>query len=243
MEQIMNLRDFSDEHGEIQTIIRRHFDYEVPSGLESTAGGGYGSLLGALIYTRGLDSAKLGLTPEGAIQAFEHGEKLATMGVAPKTIICGIDQRNYDGARFTRAGIRKVSGIIVPYLTSPAVTYPHYSNPTQLANVIDQFADEMVHMYLAEQEEVRGLWTEPARVFEARIVSAITADYPNGTPVLFDLNFEQITLLYYLFIKKVKRLEIPFEKGNVWLPTKGGGIAIAIDKAAVEFTPQLEVIQ
>lgn len=237
----MNLKDFSDQHNGIKAIVRRHFDYEPVLATQATQGGGYGSLAGALIYTRVIDPAKLGLSTKGVQGAINQGRKLAEMGIMPSIIICGIDQRNLDGARHTAGGIKEVSGEEIHYFTSPAVTYPHYRDPHQLSQAIDKYGDYIVHRYLAEREEVAGLWSEPASVFEARVVSAVMADYPEGAPVLFDLNFEQLVLLHFLHVEKIKRSGIPIE--NAWCPTKGGGIVYGVDGQVAEFTPELEIIQ
>jgi hypothetical protein len=132
------------------------------------------------------------------------------------------------------------------------VTYPHYPFPDWLKIEAKRQGDYMVHAYLAgsggfectpEHRDSTGCWSEPPEVFEARVVSAVTAKYPLRTPVLFDLNFEQLTLLYFLHVKGLKRQQIPFEKG-AWVPTKGGGIVYSSDfKVAKEFRPDLTIVE
>jgi len=236
-----DLRSFVEAHG-VELIVRRHFDYDpgLPV-VKETAAGAYGSLSGAMIYARCLDPAKLGLSARGVVDAIEQGKALARMDIIPAAIICGIDQRNRDGARLTAAGIKEITGQDVSYYTSPAATYPHYSDPQQLAQAIEQFDEYMVHMYLAGDERVAGLWTEPADVFAGRIEAAVRANYSFGEPILFDLNFEQLTLLYYSWVKEVEPCDIPVQGG--WCPTKGGGIIWGEGEAVGVFNPDLTLVE
>ena len=134
----MNLKKFSEQHGGIQVLARRHFEYEKPVAVPTTEAGGNLSIIGSLVYTRALDPAKLGLSPLGARHAYEQGKLLVSMGVIPRAIVCGIDQRNRDGARFSAAGIEEVTDQAVCYFTSPAVTYPYYSDEYQLDTATQQ---------------------------------------------------------------------------------------------------------
>ena len=234
------LKDFADRYG-IRAIVRRHFEYDNPATqLKSDRGS---ALVAALTYSRCLDPGKLGLSANGARDALKQGHLLAEMGIRPKSIICGLDQRNYDGARLTAAGLREATGVEVPYYTSPAVTYPHYSNVVQASDAFTSYGDYVVHMYLAGRGEMWGLWTETRHVFKTRIVSAIEANYPSGGPVLFDLNFEQLTLLHYLDVMSIKEMDnIPW-KSDEWVPTKGGGIVYGNTAGIVaEFKPDLTLI-
>lgn len=228
---MQTLQDFASQF-KVHAIARRHFDYDNPMPNKDAS----------LVYTRLADPAKLGLSPKGARAAFEQGRALAQRGLVPTQIICGIDQRNVDGARFTAAGIEDVAGKTVPYVTSPAVTYPHYTSAAQLAAAIAEHGDFIVHRYLCDSGDVAGLWTESAAGFVGRVTGAVTDRYFSGTPVLFDLNFEQMVVLHYQFISK----EPIGPKG--WIPTKGGGIVFSFRgmgghcMAAAEFTPDLVLV-
>ena len=237
----MNLRDFTDQHGVI-AIVRRHFDYRSPLP-EGKDGSVKSSLKCALTYSRTVEAGKLGLTHRGSEMAFKQGQMLAQWGIIPKEIITGCDQRNMDGGLSTQEAIKEEKGVTVPVKQSPAVTYPYYSDIEQSERIFDEFGDFAVHMYLAEQEEVAGLWTEPSLVFNARITGSFHID-PGCRPVLFDLNFEQMVLLHYSHVEKIHGSKIPFKKSdNPWTPSKGGGIVYGEDGTVAEFTPELEIIQ
>ncbi len=229
----MNIYDFAQHHG-LKAITRRHFAYNkqvLPVD---------NNTLCTLIYSRTICTEQLGLSGAGSDAAVKQCQLLAQLGILPKVMVSGIDLRNVDGARLTAAAIAVNSGKPVPCIKSPAVTYPYY-DATATLKAYQEFGDQAVHMYLAEKPEVAGLWTEPASVFEARITAAISANYPHGSPVLFDLNFEQMTMLHFLHVEKISRLDIPTDK-NAWCPTMGGGIAYGTDGAAMEFTPEFEMI-
>lgn len=236
----MNLEQFREAHG-IAAIARRHFAYDNPSANHRHIGNA--NLSFAMVWSRQLDPAELGLSPTGAKDAFNQGMELARQGVIPSIIFCGCDQRNYDGARFTAAGVEEVSKTSVWFCKHAGIGYPVYSLPARTEKALGEYGDPFVHRYLAERPEVERLWTETAAGFETRIVGAVIEAYPAGTPVLFDLNFEQMVLLYHLHVLKVERQAIPFEKG-AWIPTKGGGVVYGRDfLVAKEFRPDLTVVE
>lgn len=237
----MNLKDFQTDYG-IGAIVRRHFDYRSPFTAGNSALKPFNF---PLVYSRSLDHGKLGLNCKGARAAIEQGQRLVELSTVPGAIICGCDQRNFDGANLTAEAIieRMPESSGLPVLTSPALTYPHYSYADQVKLAAEEFGDYMVHRNLAGEEAVEGLWTERPETFEARIVSGVMSDYPNLGTVLFDLNFEQLVLLYFLHVRGLKRVEIPFEKG-AWVPTKGGGIVYSEDRTVVkEFHPDLTIVE
>lgn len=226
----MNIRDFADKFG-ISAIVRRHFGYRKP--VSDQEMGGYPTR-GALTYMRAFDKSRLGLTHQESAKAFAQGQKLGELAVAPGLIICGDDLRNFDGASAT------AEALAIPVITSPAVTYPHYTGFAKTRDSAEQYGDYNVHRYLASGEPGL-LWSETPETFEARITSAVLSHY--GSPVLFDLNFEQVTLLYFLHVKGLKRQEIPFDKG-AWTPKMGGGIVYSEDrKVAMEFLPDFTIVE
>lgn len=233
----MTIADFVREYG-VSAVARRHFGYNKP--VSDGELGGYPTR-GALTYTRTLDHSRLGLTFKEGEKAYNQAGQFAAHGVVPALIIAGADQRNFDGARFTAEGFGDLPGGTAPrFYTSPAVTYPHYTDFTSVQQALSEHGDYAVHAYLAGA--LQGIWSEPPEVFEARIVAAITANYSQG-PVLFDLNFEQVTLLYFRLVKGLKREQIPFANGS-WTPTMGGGIILSADrKIASEFKPDLTIVE
>lgn len=233
----MNLREFADQHGGVNRLFRRHFEYEVPVEVPKTDHGGNKSVIGGMVYSRALDFAKLGLSPDGAIHAMEQGRLLAEMQIIPTVILSGNDQRNRDGARFSVAGIKEITSESIPFYTVPAVTYPHYCDPFEIDQATAVHGDAIVHMCLKGSLK---LWTEPPDVFEARIVSAVRASYRWEDPILFDLNFEQMVLLYFRLLKKVQRTEIPTDG---WCPKYGDTIVIANDGTVALFNANLELIE
>lgn len=231
------LLDFACEFG-ISAIARRHFAYRKP--VSDKELGGY-SVRGALTYARALEASRLGLTTEAVIKAYEQGRQLRDMCITPELIITGCDQRNQDGGNATAEGLVASGGAIVPVYTSPAVTYPHYTNFEFVRSALAQYEDLAVHRHLAGQ--FQGLWSEPVSVFDARILAAFQADYGVAGPVLFDLNFEQITLLYFRLVQKLQLSEIPFETG-AWMPKMGGGVVLSADRSvAREFAPDLTIVE
>lgn len=237
----MNLKKFNDQYG-ISVLARRHFDYDNPSAQRRSIGKERETLSFAMVWGRQLDPAELGLSPKGTRDAFNQGVELARQSVIPSVIFYGSDQRNYDGARFTAAGVESITGKPVEFYRHMGVGYPVYRQPGQTEEALNAFGDLFVHRYLAEAPGVEILWTETALSFENRIAGAVVEKYPSGTPVLFDLNFEQMTLLYYLHVLGVKRRKIPFERG-VWTPTKGGGVVYGEDfQIAKEFRPDLTIV-
>lgn len=232
----MNIRDFAEQYG-ISAIARRHFAYRKPVSDDEL--GGY-PIRGALTYMRAFDRGRLGLTHAGSVKAFEQGICLGAMHIVPHLIIVGDDQRNLDGGFSTAEGIKEAAGADIPVLTSPAVTYPHYTYFGITRDCLGKFEDYAVHRYLGGQDLLR-LWSEPPAVFEARVTAAVLADY-NGAPILFDLNFEQITLLYFLHVRGIRREEIPCGK-KAWKPTMGGGIVYSADReVAMEFAPDFSMV-
>lgn len=231
----MNLSEYSALHTGIRIIARRHFQYNKPTdGLPD-------NLSGALTYTRSFDHGKLGLSPVGANNAFTQGEALVKLDIIPSIIITGIDQRNSDGARFTIAGIEKAGGPKIPYKESPAVTYPYYTDLTELVKAIEKFGlDYLVHHHLAGQSGVPGLWSEPVEIFEQRIMGTVEADYHWDYPILFDLNFEAILLLYYRLVQDVPRTEIPVDG---WCPEYGDMIVVFEDGQTALFNANLELVE
>lgn len=213
------LRDFQNQFG-ISAICRRHFAYRKPVSDEEM--GGYPAR-GALTYLRAFERGRLGLTASEVIKAYQQGEKLAALGVNLLTVITGDDQRNFDGGSATAEAMGKTLGLVVPVFTSPAVTYPHYTAFPVVRDALAQYGDYAVHAYLAGA--IDRLWSESAATFEARILSAMKDDLGGGR-TLFDLNFEQITLLYFRLVKGLERSAIPFEPGS-WTPKMGGGVVLS----------------
>lgn len=227
----MTIKDFANAHG-LKAIVRRHAVYNKPTLPVD------GNMMCALIYSRTIDPSQLGLNAEGSAQMYRQGELLAEMGIVPDAIITGIDLRNVEGGQYTAAAIKKATGKTVPCHKSPAVTYPYYDTPKALA-AWQKFGDMAAHMYLAGRPEVDGLWTESPETFEARIHNGIS-DFPEWT-ILFDLNFEQITLLHFLDVEGLVRPQIPYD-AKAWCPKNGGGIAYGKDGAVMEFDPEFNMI-
>lgn len=230
------LREFANAHG-ISAICRRHFGYTKP--VSDTELGGYATR-GALTYMRALEHSRLGLTFREGEKAYKQGQALVALDLVPGLVITGIDQRNLDGGRFTAEAIADLKAGSPRVYTSPAVTYPHYTDFETVRAALAEFEDYAVHRYLAGA--LAGIWSEPVEVFEARLIAAVKADYGIAS-VLFDLNFEQITLLYFLLVKGLKRSEIPFEKGS-WCPKMGGGIVLSHDRqVAAEFNADFAIVE
>jgi hypothetical protein len=190
-----------------------------------------------MVYSRAIDPAKLGLSPEGAVNAMKHGQQLAASGFIPNAIITGIDQRNRDGGRFSAEGIKQVSGVDVPIFTSPAVTYPHYRDPFDTSDQMEKYGDGAVHRSLNGQLQ---LWSEERTAFATRVLSAVKAEYPWANTVLFDLNFEQMVLLYHTLLKKLALDDIP---SDGWCPQYGEMIVIANDGTVALFNAKLEFVE
>ena len=232
-----SLRDFHDQYG-ISAICRRHFGYKKP--VSDAEMGGYPTR-GALTYMRALERGRMGLTHDKAAKAYIQGVRLTALGIVVAQVIVGDDQRNWDGGNATAEALSHDQSAVVPVFTSPAVTYPHYTTFGVVRAALEAHGDYAVHAYLAGA--IKGIWSEPAEVFEARILAAVQASYEVSGPVLFDLNFEQITLLYFLLVQGLKRGEIPFAKGS-WCPTMGGGVVISADRTqAMEFRPDLTLVE
>ncbi len=233
----MNLKDFANQFG-ISAIARRHFAYRKP--VSDAELGGY-STRGALTYMRALEASRMGLSHLEAHKAFEQGRQLVELGITPGLIITGCDQRNQDGGHATAEGISLAGTTQPSVFTSPAVTYPHYTSFEMVKSALETHGDLAVHRVLAGQ--LHGIWSEPALVFDARILAAVQADYGVDGPVLFDLNFEQITLLYFRLVRKLELCEIPFDD-KAWMPKLGGGVVISADrKTAMEFAADLTVVE
>lgn len=235
------IKNFAAEFG-VSSIARRHFGYRKP--VSDSEMGGYATR-GALTYMRAFESDRMGLSHVEAAKAFEQGRALAKeLWAPPRVIIAGCDQRNQDGANATAEGVGAAGKTQPAVYTSPAVTYPHYTDFTKVKSVLEQYGDLAVHRVLAGQ--LRGVWSEPASVFDARVCSAFTADYDgfgSDGPVFFDLNFEQVTLLYFRFVRKLELKDIPFEEGS-WMPKLGGGVILSADKkTAKEFAADLTIVE
>lgn len=237
----MNIADFSKKHG-VSALVRRHFGYRKP--VSDGELGGY-PVRGALTYMRVLERGRLGLTFVEARKAFDQGGQLVALGVVPELIISGDDQRNFDGGNATAEGIKAAGGQDVRVWTSPAVTYPHYAGFERVKEALEKHGDLAVHHAL------RGglyLWTEPVACLEARLLAAVLGYYEDERttaihPILFDLNFEQITLLYFRLVAGIEFRDIPCDKG-AWQPKMGGGIIISADrKIAREFLPDLSIVE
>ncbi|MCL5009223.1 MAG: hypothetical protein M1400_02680 [Patescibacteria group bacterium] len=235
----MNIRDFSEMHG-LKAIVRRHAVYEKPALPVVGDNNAMNSLMCALIYSRTIDPKLLGLNKTGREMMYRQGELLVKMGILPELIISGVDQRNQDGARESAAAIRALTNRRTAFRAMQKVTYPKY-DATRAYEAWQQFGDMAAHMYLAGRPEVKGLWNESAEAFEARITSAVTADYSEGAPVLFDLNFEQLTLLHFLHVEKIGLTDIPYGP-DAWCPKNGGGIAYGTDGMVMEFDPEFQMI-
>lgn len=236
----MNIRDFATAHG-LTAIVRRHAVYQKPVLPKVGDDKLMSSLMCALIYSRTIDPQLLGLNAAGRAMMYRQGELLVEMGILPELIISGSDQRNQDGAYETATAIRALTNRRTAFRAMQEVTYPKY-DATRAYEAWQQFGDMAAHMYLAGRPEVEGLWTESAEAFKTRITSAITASYPEGTPVLFDLNFEQITLLHFLHVEKVGLTGIPYGS-DAWCPKNGGGIVYGADGAVAEFNPDFTLVE
>ncbi len=227
------IADFAKRHNGIRVIARRHAAYNKPA-LQVDA-----ITMASLIYSRTIDPQLLDLNAEGAKMMYEQGELLAEMSLVPDRIITGIDLRNWEGGLQTAAAIKAKTKIEVPCHRSPAVTYPYY-DATKVAAAWVQYGDQAVHAYLAEQPGTEGLWTESAGDFMNRIeMSVASVAWPGTT--LFDLNFEQLTLLHYIHVEKIQRQDIPFDK-SAWIPKNGGGIVYGNDGAVAEFNPDFTLV-
>lgn len=235
MENMKNLGDFAKKYG-VSTIMRRHFRYETPVGLEELVGG-YPKR-GAMTYTRVVQGNLLPLTVESCLKAHEQAKQLVAMGVTPTRLNCGTDQRNIDGARFSAAAI----GGGMRWYQSPAWTYPYYADLAQASAEIERHGDAVVHRYLAGDETLEGLWVETRETFEARIVSSVLAKYPGSGPVLWDLNYEQMVVIYYRLFAELALDEIPHEGPGFWQPIYGCGLALSADRQmVVEFDEELGI--
>lgn len=230
----MTIRDFAQMHG-LKAIVRRHAVYNKPPLPVD------GNLMCALIYSRTIDPAQLGLNDEGAGMMYRQGELLAEMGIVPELIITGIDLRNAEGGQFTAAAIKKATGKTVPCQKSPAVTYPHY-DAVKALEAWQKFGDMAAHMYLAGCPEVDGLWTESVLQFADRILHPFHVTSGHNGPVLYDLNFEQLLVLHFADVERIKNWnEVPYGS-DAWCPKNGGGIAYGADGMVMEFTPDFEMI-
>ncbi|OGE73958.1 MAG: hypothetical protein A3C49_04115 [Candidatus Doudnabacteria bacterium RIFCSPHIGHO2_02_FULL_42_25] len=231
----MDIREFAKRHG-ISVIVRRHFGYRKPvTDAQLTP-----PVRAALTYSRNLDDRKLGLLSSEVVKAMDQGRLLVAMGITPRLVIVGDNQRNWDGGRSTAEAITDLTGLTVDVWTSPAVTYPHYANYEQ--SLVEfggpDKGDFSPHRYLAGKT-AGSFWSEPPHVFADRVSQSVLADY-GVEPVLFDLNFEQVTLCYYKHVKKLMLEQIPTE--GAWIPTMGGGIVYSSDRQiAMEFRPDLTI--
>jgi hypothetical protein len=226
------LLSFFKEYG-ISAMVRRHFGYRKP--ISDSELGGYPTR-GALTYTRAIERSKMGLLFLEAQKAFNQGRQLKEMGIIPKLIIAGNDQRNEDGANATAEAFDP----IVKVVTSPGVTYPHYFDFTGAKAAMAQYGDMAVHRNMAGKLENR-LWTETPVMLDARLTKAIYSE-PLSGPLLYDLNFEQVTLLYFRTVAKMDLADIPYDD-QAWQPRMGGGVVYSADRTiAREFTPDLTIV-
>lgn len=234
----MNLQEFSGEHGRIEAIFRRHHEYRKPKGNSPEAM--------AQIYIRQVSTHLCYLTPVGIKAAFKQGEVLCAMGIIPKTMFCGIDLRNWQGAKITADAIFENSNQRPDVLSLPVMTYPVYRRADQTAQAIEKFGDFMVHRYLNSfnRDLLSDLWTETAEMFVARISMAIeqilSFPSPYDSPVLFDLNYETLVVLFYKLYVLAELRDIPDEGG--WEAENGGGIVYAKDKTIAVFDSGLNII-
>ena len=229
------LQDFAKANGGIKWIARRHFEYRIPVPVTQTAADNNAGEIGAMVYTRHIAPEKLGLNAAGACGAMMHGEKLAHWGLIPSVIYHGRDQRNFDGAWLTAEAIERATKEKVTCLENPAVTYPVYRDIQETSAALAKYGDPAVHQTLAGSLH---LWTESPQTFFARICGAIN-DAEEG--VLWDLNFEAIVLMYYVYVASVKNISrIPSDK-MAWIPLKGSGIVMAKNGAVTVFDRELNI--
>lgn len=226
------------QHNGVKAIVRRHFDYNT---LVPSFGEGMSNLAPSLNYTHSLEESRIGLTPAACQQAFEQARQMAEWGIVPGFIVCGENQRNWDGARFSAAGIQSVTGNPVGYQSSPGVSYPRYIDATRLKNLLDTYGDAAVNMSLKGDERTTGIWTETPTNFANRVKDAILADYPWGI-TLFDLNFEALVAAYYLLVERRPLAELPIDPKTIWTPTKGGGIIIGTNGNCMMYAPDLSIL-
>lgn len=232
------LKGFADEHG-VHAIVRRHFRYAVPAGVEEMLGGYPGR--GALTYARIIERNLLPLTCASCEQAREQGRWLAQAGIVPERIVSGIDQRNIDGARWSAYGVGLETGEEPVFHQNPAVTHPYYGDPREIKALIEQHMDSVVHRWLRGEKGFERFCTEDRHTFKGRILSSIMADQDGS--VLWDLNFEAIVLLHYLLVVGIDLDEIPIEGDKYWEPKYGWGIAVSADRQwAVEFGEDLNLV-
>lgn len=233
----MDLKDFVNQFG-VSSIARRHFAYRKP--VSDAELGGY-STRGALTYMRALEASRMGLSHLEAHKAFEQGQRLVELGITPSLILTGCDQRNQDGGHATAEGIAAAGATQPSVFTNPSVTYPHYTSFPVVKEALDKYGDLAVHRVLAGN--LSGIWSEPASVFDGRICASFISDYGTTGPVFFDLNFEQVTLLYFRFVRGLELSNIPFEEGS-WMPKMGGGVILSADrKTAKEFAADLTIVE
>lgn len=235
---IRNIGDFAHEHG-IAAIVRRHFAYRQPASNADL--GGY-SVRGALTYSGNLDDRDLGLTFAESVKAYEQGNTLVVLGCTPGMIITGSHQRNRDGGRVTADGIFVAGGPEVLVTSSPAVTMPTYPSISETRKALEEYDDYAVHAYLAGKLD-RRLWSESPQTFSTRVESAVADDYGVDGPVLFDLNFEALVLLYHRHVLGFTLGMISRDKSG-WCPKNGGGLVYSLDRKIVrEFAPDLNIVR
>lgn len=238
----MNLREFSDAHGGLRLVIRRHLESrkaEVRAVLDE-------HVALALRLARMLNDGLQGLSFDGSRHAFDQGAALAALGIFPDVIICGTDQRNIDGAQATAEGIASIDkSRKAPSHRNPGVTYPYYADLKAGATCFGKYGDRAVHRHLSGRfEETRGLWVEPVEAFAARLMGAVEAIRTGRSQFgleLWDLNFEQMVALYHLLVVGTSLPEIACEPEDAHDPAYGAGIVVASDGTIAEFSFDLQI--
>lgn len=260
----MNLREFSDTHGGLKLLIRRHLQSRKIPPYKMLHSSPHEAL--AVRLGRILNDQLQGLSAEGTQNAFAQGKAFAELGIWPRAIIYGLDQRNIDGALSTAEGMdfvaklpaNKKLGKQAPtapqVMGNPGITYPHYGNLNLVVKLNEEHDDEALYEYGAFLKHISGLypetagfWTEPVVAVEGRLMCAVDA-VRNGQSEwglqLWDTNYEQMIIWHQRVCmnQPLSKLQVEFN-GGFWPydPDYGAGIVIACDGTIAEFTSALEI--
>lgn len=236
----MDLKEFSAQHDGLTLVIRRHFESRKVRGLVDIVDKTTAKILR---LARHLDDSQQGLSVVGEQNAFQQGRRFVELDLIPGAIVTGTDDRNLDGGLATAEGISAAGGVPVPVVRSPGITYPYYGDVHKARDLLAQYGDDVVALHLSGRRpnETRGLWTEAPSAFEARLVGAVNAVKQCGSQFspwfeLWDLNFEQMVLLRWLFTKG------PLDSlSHASEPLHGAGLVIAKDGTVAEFTADLVI--
>lgn len=231
------IKEWAERNNGLAIIIRRHLQSREAPILEVVSE----PIADAFRYARMLQDSRQGLSAIGTQNAFQQGVALANMSIMPGIVVTGTDQRNIDGGVATVEGIESViKNTPVLCATNPGVAHPSYGNLEICVAQFERHGNYSVHRHLSGRfPETCGMWVETVAALRARLMGAIHGILSERSSFgleFWDLNYEQMILLFQVLIRKKPLSELDIEPNTAYECNYGAGFVVAQNGEAMQFT-------